>query len=94
MLNTCAAEVAIFSDVESNLDDLLLSAVCAAEVAWVGAWVGATAVVIRIEPLKLEEDQLWVFLKWLQGIHLSFPNPALKIIFDLSRNQALVIERI
>lgn len=90
MLNTCAAEVAIFSDVESNLDDLLLSAVCAAEVAW----VGATAVVIRTEPLKLEEDQLWVFLKWLQGIHLSFPNPALKIIFDLSRNQALAIERI
>lgn len=34
-----------------------LVSACAAQVAW----VGATAVVIRIEPSKLEEDQLCDF---------------------------------
>lgn len=61
MLDTCAAEVAIFSDVSGNLDELLLSAVCAALVSACAAEVarvGAAAVVIRIEPSKLEEDQL------------------------------------
>lgn len=64
MLDTCAAEVAIFSEIAGKSDELLLSAVCAALVSACAAqvaWVGATAVVIRVEPSKLEEDQLCDF---------------------------------
>lgn len=80
MLDTRAAEVAIFSDVAGNLDELLLSAVraalvsaCAAEVAW----VGATAVVIRIEPSKLEEDQLCDF-EVVASNPFEFPKPCVE----------------
>lgn len=80
ILDTCAAEVAIFSDVESNLDDLLLSAVCAALVSACAAevaWVGATAVVIRIVPSKLEEDQLCVF-EVVARNPFEFPEPCVE----------------